>query len=344
MKIVILFLGLILLCIACAPSTAAVITSDNNDSGPGWYVNSYTEPILDPSTGLPYTSEGDMDRKTTPDHWNSLTPEEKAREDTNPAPLETGGASISYPALDITDEEIARIIDGNMTTAEVYAWLAPDFWAAYEASGFFDPSVNDPFYSFPDRSWDPGPGDEQLDRIIAENMTLREVAEWLSPRYWEAVETAGLADNPIWDAPYWVDSPDLAPISSPLSMSYLQKDGTVATIPLDSDMARSLLGEVQWKWMTSFSPGSIPDITGTAVGFDGLPLLERQRYTDPGLAEVIVLDHTTGTTYSAYQATFPVPEEPLSYAEGTTIPNPHRHDYTTASPASLVKSLGDIAA
>jgi hypothetical protein len=129
---IIIIVGLILVCIACMPAISATYV---HYSGPGgWSVEQNLTPIINPNTGLPYTSDADYMQNAYPDQWNNTTPEGRANEEAMPAV--TGVTMIFAGGMnDITDEEMARIVAENMTTGEVYAWLVPDFWAAVVAVG-----------------------------------------------------------------------------------------------------------------------------------------------------------------------------------------------------------------
>jgi hypothetical protein len=225
MKRTIIVSALILVCIACIPPISG-LNLDNpaiwhyHATGPGgWIVQLNMTPIINPNTGLPYSSEAEYMQDNYPDQWAVTTPEGRANEYASPALRDGGGAypMTLSPNISISDSQMDRIIAENMTIAEVYAWLAPDFWAAVVYIGDDD------------------------------NPTWAD--EWV--QYGDPSASAGTSDPAIKMEDGTViplDSQEAKSMFTEQQIRFLE-----GKIPFDSPEMKSILGEQQWNDINNFN-------------------------------------------------------------------------------------------
>ena len=214
MRLIAIILGLIVVCTACIPAISATYQRYYGPEGQGWVVEQNLTPMIDPNTGLPYTSYADYTKNTDPESWNNMTPENKAILEAMPAM--TGYTTIKSPAFNLTDEQFARVMKENMTDGETYAWLYPDFWAAVVAVGA-DKTIdwNQPMIMY-DTIPPAGPVAPPKDPgiTVADGNTTRTIP---------------------------ADSPEAKSLLNDQQIRFL-----TGKIPFDSPEMKSILGEQQW--------------------------------------------------------------------------------------------------
>jgi hypothetical protein len=251
MNEILMIFGLGLLCFAAVGISGVGAVQY---SGENWSITHIVNPLVDPTTGNPYTSMGDMDQHLYQEYWNSLSPEEQAIADATPAPATTSSVLIDgYPVYP-TKDQMVQIILQHMTRGQVAAWLNPEFWAAVVAIGDQD-----------DRSWvEPyvtdfaeagvvDPTMEQSQHIIDENMTSGEAAAWLDPGFWDEVVAAGGKDDPFWNESFLIPYYEYIGKSLPHSVTLNQADGQTVTVPLDTLATRYVLGESNQSGLTGIT-------------------------------------------------------------------------------------------
>ncbi|MDD1719056.1 MAG: hypothetical protein LUQ25_03255 [Methanoregulaceae archaeon] len=97
-------------------------------SGPGWNLTVREEAVIDPDTGVPYISAGEMLQDRAPDLWEKMSLELKAQYNQQPAVKRRIDLTLTP-----TDEQMNRtraLIGLNLTEGEFYAAVYPDLWAA----------------------------------------------------------------------------------------------------------------------------------------------------------------------------------------------------------------------
>lgn len=219
MRLIVVVLGLILLCTACAPAISATYQHYSGPEGQGWVVEQNLTPIINPNTGLPYTSQADYVQNTDPACWNNMTPEERTADGAMPAI--TGYTTISSPAFDLTDEQFARVMKENMTNGETYAWLYPDFWAAVLAVGA-DKTID---WNLPMIMYDDIPSEGSATTPSNPGIT---VADGNTTRTIPA------------------DSPEAQSLLTDQQIRFL-----TGKIPFDSPVMKTILGDQQWNTLNS---------------------------------------------------------------------------------------------
>lgn len=106
------------------PADAGVVHAE----GPGWKFNATETQILNPATGMPFSSLGALDRALYPGLWNAMSPAARERADTTPAISRSFGLSYS---LNASQQAVSRQVEArSVTEAEYLSIVLPDLWAA----------------------------------------------------------------------------------------------------------------------------------------------------------------------------------------------------------------------